>query len=102
MRPLWRTTVISSVGLAVSGGLVVLALVGRNVQLFVFLTLAAALIAAVVGGFAFVMAWRESQRQAAAGEILRSVAVAAAGGGMIIVTGVALAGAAWIILLFFL
>ena len=102
MHPLWRTTAVSGVGLAVAGALVVLALIGRNVGLFVWFSLAASLLGAAVGIFAFIQGWRWSQRLAAAGSNGKAVAVALAGGGMILVAGIGLAGALWIVLLFFI
>jgi hypothetical protein len=88
------------VGLTVSGALVVLSLFTRN--LFVPLSLAAALIAMAVGVYAGIRGWRGSQRAAGAGDQGRAALIALVSGAMLIVAAVALSGAIWIILLFFL
>lgn len=87
--------------LIVSGALVALSLFTRNVDLFVLLSLAATMIAAGVGMFAFIQGWSGSQRAAARGAQGRSAAIALAGGVMLLVGAVAIAGAIWIVLLFF-
>lgn len=102
LSPLWRTAVICFVGLIVSGALVALSLFTRNVDLFVILTLVATFISAAVGIYAGIQGWRGSQRAAARGDQGRSAAIALAAGLMLIVTAVAISGAIWISLLFFL
>ena len=102
LSPLWRTAVICFVGLTVSGALVALSLFTRNVDLFVILTLVATFISAAVGIYAGIEGWRGSQRAAARGALGRSAAIALAAGLMLIITAVALSGAIWISLLFFL
>jgi UPF0716 family protein affecting phage T7 exclusion len=102
LSPLWRTAVICFVGLTVSGALIALSLFTRNVDLFVILTLVATFISAGVGVFAVVQGWRGSQRAAARGAQGRSAAIALAAGLMLIVTAVAISGAIWVGLLFFL
>ncbi len=102
LSPLWRVAVICFVGLTVSGALVALSLFTRDVDLFVILTLVATFIAAGVGIYAGIQGWRGSQRAAARGAHGRSAAIALAAGLMLIVTAVAISGAIWISLLFFL
>ncbi len=100
LSPLWQTAVVCFVGLTVSGALVVLSLFSRN--LFVPLTLGATLIAVAVGIYAAVQGWRGSQRAARRGAQGRSAAIALVSGAMLIVAAVAISGAIWIVLLFFL
>ncbi len=100
LSPLWQTAVICFVGLTVSGALVALSLFSRN--LFVPLILGAALIGVAVGIYAAVRGWRGSQRAAARGAQGRAALIAVASGVMLIVSAVALSGAIWIVLLFFL
>jgi len=88
------------VGLTVSGALVVLSLFSRN--LFVPLVLAATLISVAVGIYAAVQGWRGSQRAARRGAQGRAAAIALVSGAMLIVAAVAISGAIWIVLLFFL
>jgi len=102
LSPLWRTAVICFVGLTVSGALVAMSLFTRNVDLFVILALVATGISAGVGIYAGIQGWRGSQRAAARGAQGRSAAIAAAAGLMLIITAVAISGAIWIGLLFFL
>ena len=102
LSPLWRTAVICFVGLTVSGALIALSLFTRNVDLFVILTLVATFISAGVGVFAVIQGWTGSQRAATRGAQGRSAAIAFAAGLMLIVTAVAISGAIWVGLLFFL
>ena len=102
LPPLWQTIVICFVGLTVAGALVALSLFTQNVSLFVILTLAATVVTVAVGVFAAVRGWRGSQKAATRGAHGRAAAIALAAGLMIIVTAVALSGAIWIVLLFFL
>jgi hypothetical protein len=97
---LWQTAIVCFVGLTVSGALVVLSLFTRN--LFVPLSLAATLIAVAVGIYAAIRGWRGSQRAAAGGDQGRAALIALVAGAMLIVAAVALSGAIWIALLFFL
>jgi hypothetical protein len=100
LSPLWQTAIVCFVGLTVSGALVVLSLFSRN--LFVPLSLAASLIAVAVGIYAAVRGWRGSQRAAASGDQGRAALIALVAGAMLIVAAVALSGAIWITLLFFI
>ena len=102
LPPLWQAAVICFVGLTVSGALVALSLFTQNVGLFVILCLVATVIAAGVGVYAVIQGWRGSQRAAARGAQGRAAAIAMAAGLMLIVTAVAISGAIWIVLLFFL
>jgi hypothetical protein len=102
LSPMWQTAVICLVGVTVSGALVALSLFTQNVSLFVILTLAATAIAAGVGIYAAIQGWRGSQRAAARGSQGRAAGIALAAGAMIIVAAVAISGAIWIVLLFFL
>ena len=100
LSPLWQTAVVCFVGLTVSGALVVLSLFTRN--LFVPLSVTATLIAVGVGVYAAVRGWRGSQRAAAQGRQGQAALIALLSGVMLIVAAVALSGAIWIVLLFFL
>lgn len=102
MNPHLRDLVIVSVALMVAAALLILSLLTRSVTLFVVAALASALIAAGATVFAFVQSWRWSQRLSAAGHGGQSLGVAVLGGLAILVAGAALAGAAWVVLLFFL
>ena len=102
LSPLWQTAVICFVGLTVSGALVAMSLFTQNVGLFVILTLVATVIAAGVGVYAVIRGWKGSQRAAARGAQGRAAAIALGAGLMLLVTAVAISGALWIILLFFL
>lgn len=102
LSPLWQTAVICFVGLTLSGALVAMSLFTQNVGLFVVLTLVATGITAGVGVYAVVRGWTGSQRAAARGSQGRAAAIALAAGFMLIVTAVAISGALWIVLLFFL
>ncbi|HEY7738913.1 MAG TPA: hypothetical protein VIC63_07825 [Candidatus Limnocylindria bacterium] len=99
LSPLWQTAVIAFVGLTVAGALVALGLFSPN--LFVILSLAGTLIALGVAVFAVIQGWRGSQRAARRGANGRAALIALASGAMMIVAAVALAGAIWILLLFF-
>ena len=96
---LWQTVVICFVGLTVSGALVALSLFSRN--LFVPLVLAGMVIAVAVGIYAALQGWKGSQRAAARGAQGRAAAIALVSGAMLMVSAVAIAGAIWIVLLFF-
>ena len=96
---LWQTVVICFVGLTVSGALIALSLFSRN--LFVPLVLAGTVIAVAVGIYAALQGWRGSQRAAARGAQGRAAAIALVSGAMLMVSAVAIAGAIWIVLLFF-
>ena len=100
LSPLWQTAVVCFVGLTVSGALMVMSLFARD--LFVPLSIASTLIAVGVGVYAAIRGWRGSQRAAARGEQGRAALIALVSGALLIVAAVALSGAIWIILLFFL
>jgi UPF0716 family protein affecting phage T7 exclusion len=88
------------VGITVSGALAALSLFSRN--LFVPLILAAAAIGIGVGVYAAVRGWRGSQRAAARGDQGRAAVIALVSGAMLLVSAFALAGAFWVVFLFFL
>jgi hypothetical protein len=100
LSPLWQTAVICFVGVTVAGALAALSLFSRN--LFVPLILAAAVIGIAVGLYAAVRGWRGSQRAAARGAQGRAATIALVSGAMLIVSAIALAGAIWVVFLFFL
>jgi hypothetical protein len=99
LSPLWQTAVIAFVGLTVAGALVALGLFSPN--LFVLFSLAGTLIAVAVAGYAVIQGWKGSQRAARRGATGRAAAIALAAGAMMIIAAVAVAGAIWILLLFF-
>ena len=102
MNPHARDVIIAAVGLIVAAALLILSLIGHNVTLFVSAALASAAVAIGAGIYAFVQGWRWSQELSATGRAGWSIGVALLGGFMILLAGVALAAAAWVVLLFFI
>ncbi len=102
MHPYLRVLVVAAVAMIIAGGLVAVALAGRNTTLSVVALLAAGLVAMVVGGFLFVQSWIWSQRSWGDGSRGRSLAMAVAGGMAIVVAAVAAAGSLVLLLIFFL
>jgi hypothetical protein len=102
MNPLARNAVIAVVGMLVSVGLLALSLLVRSVTVFVVAALASAAVAVAVGVYEFIQAWLWSQRLAADGSHGRSVVVALAGGLMVVIAGVAVAAAVWVMALVFI
>ena len=102
LSPLWQTAVICFVGLTVAGALVALSLFTQSTMMFVLLSLIATVITVGVGIYAAVQGWRGSQRAAARGAQGRAAVIALGAGLLILVSAVAIGGAVWIVLLFFL
>jgi len=101
MHPYLRVLVAAVVAIIIAGGLVAVALAGRNTTLSVVALLAAGLVAIFVGGFTFVQSWIWSQRSWSDGSRGRSLAMAFAGGLAIVVAAVAAAGSVVLLLTFF-
>ena len=102
MHPYLRVLVAAIVAMIIAGGLVAVALAGRNTTLSVVALLAAGVVAVLVGGFLFVQSWIWSQRTWTDGSRGRSVAMAFAGGVAIVVAAVAAAGSLVLLLTFFI
>jgi hypothetical protein len=102
MHPYLRVLVAAAVAMIIAGGLVAVALAGRNTTLSVAALLAAGLLAMLVGGFLFVQSWIWSQRSWSDGVRGRSLAIAVAGGVAILLASVAAAGSLVLLLIFFL
>ena len=102
MHPYLRVLVAALVAMIIAGGLVAVAMAGRNTTLSVVAILAAGLLAVGVGGFTFVQSWIWSQRTWSDGSRGRSIAMALAGGLAIVVAAVAAAGSLVLLLTFFL
>jgi hypothetical protein len=101
MHSYLRVLVAAVVAIIIAGGLVAVALIGRNTTLSVVALLAAGLVAVLVGGFTFVQSWIWSQRSWSEGSRGRSLAMAFAGGFAIVVAAVAAAGSLVLLLTFF-
>ncbi|HLY35485.1 MAG TPA: hypothetical protein VKU35_02100 [Candidatus Limnocylindria bacterium] len=100
MHPYLRVLVVGAVALIVAGGLVALALLGRNTTISVLALLGAGLIAILIGLVVFWQSWVWSQRTWRAGSAGRSLGIALAGALAIVLAGVALAGTAILLLTF--
>ena len=101
MHPYLRVLVAAVVAIIIAGGLVAVALAGRNTTISVVALLAAGLVAMLVGGFTFVQSWIWSQRSWSDGSRGRSLAIALAGGLAIVVAAVAAAGSLVLLVTFF-
>lgn len=101
MHPLARNVVIGLVALLIAGGLVALAVLGRDSAMSVLLMLAAGLIAVAAGVFLFIQGWVWSQRAYRRGATGRSVLIAIGGGLMIVLAAFALAGIVILVLVFY-
>ena len=102
MHPYLRFLVAGIVAMIIAGGLVAVALAGRNTTLSVVALLAAGAVSILVGGFLFIQSWIWSQRSWHDGTYWRSVGMAVIGGLAIIVAAVAAAGSLVLLLTFFL
>ena len=102
MHPYLRVLVGAVVAIIIAGGLVAVALAGRNTTISVVALLAAGLVAMLVGGFTFVQSWIWSQRSWSDGSRGRSLAISLAGGLAIVVAAVAAAGSLVLLLTFFI
>jgi|SRR5579859_3610578 len=100
MHPYLRVLVVGAVALIVAGGLVALALLGRNTTISVLALLGAGLIAILIGLVVFWQSWVWSQRFWRAGSAGRSLGIALAGALAIVLAGMALAGTAILLLTF--
>lgn len=101
MHPFLRSLIIAVVGLIISGGLLTLALLGENSELSVVQMLLAGILAAGVGAFLFVQAWRWSQRSWHAGSPGMGVLIAVTGGIAGVLGMGAFAGVVILLLLFY-
>lgn len=102
MHPYLRVLVAALVAMIIAGGLVAVALAGRNTTMSVVALLAAGLLAVLVGGFLFIQSWIWSQRSWNDGLRGRSLAMAFAGGLAIVVAAVSAAGCLVLLLTFVL
>jgi|SRR6266581_2976667 hypothetical protein len=102
MHPFARNVVIGVVGLLIAVGLSAIALLNTDSNVSVPAMLASALIATGVGIFLFVQGWIWSQRAYRRRSTGLSVAIAFGGGAMILLSAVALAGAAILVVLFYI
>jgi uncharacterized membrane protein len=102
MHPFVRNVVIGVVGLLIAIGLSAIAVLNTDSNVSVPAMLASALIATGVGIFLFVQGWIWSQRAYRRRSTGLSVAIAFGGGIMILVSAVALAGAAILVGLFYI
>jgi hypothetical protein len=100
MHPYLRVVVVGAVAMIVAGGLVALALVGRNTTISVLALLGAGIIGVVVGLVVFWQSWVWSQQTWRAGSAGRSLGIALAGALAVVLAGVALAGTAILLLTF--
>ena len=102
MHPYVRVLVAAAVAMIIAGGLVAVALAGRNTTLSVVALLAAGAVSILVGGFLFIQSWIWSQRSWHDRTYWRSVGMAVVGGLAIVVAAVAAAGSLVLLLTFFL
>ena len=102
MHPFLRNVVIGLVGLLIAAGLTAMSVLSDDTGFSVAAMLASALIAVGIGIFLFVQGWIWSQRAYRSRSAGMSVAIAVGGGMMILMAAVALAGAAILVILFYL
>jgi hypothetical protein len=102
MHPFLRNVVIGVVGLLIAAALTTMSILSADTTFSVGAMLASALIAVVIGVFLFVQGWIWSQRAYRTRSTRISVAVALGGGFMILLAALALAGAAILVMLFYL
>ena len=102
MHPLLRNTIIGVVGLIIAGGLVTLALIGRDSDLSILAMLVAGILGTLIGVFLYTQGWIWGGRAARGREYGQSFVMAAGGGLMAIVAAVALALLIILVLLFYL
>ena len=102
MHPLLRNSIIGAVGLIIAGGLVTLALIGRDSELSVLAMLVAGILGTVIGLFLYGQGWLWGSRAARQRDYGQSFVMAAGGGLMAILAAVALALLIVLVLLFYL
>ena len=102
MHPLLRNSIIGAVGLIIAGGLVTLALIGRDSELSVIAMLVAGILGTIIGVFLYSQGWLWGSRAARDRDYGQSFAMAAGGGLMGILAAVALALLIILVLLFYL
>ena len=102
MHPLLRNSVIGVVGLIIAGGLVALALFGRDSGLSILAMLVAGILGTVIGLFLYSQGWIWGGRAARQRDYGQAVAFSIGGGLMALVAGVALALLIILVLLFYL
>ena len=102
MHPFLRNVVIGVVGLLIAAALTTMSILSADTAFSVGAMLASALIAVVIGVFLFVQGWIWSQRAYRTRATGMSVAIALGGGFMILLAALALAGAAILVILFYL
>jgi len=102
MHPFLRNVVIGVVGLLIAAALTTMSILSNDTAFSVGAMLASALIAVVIGVFLFIQGWIWSQRAYRTRSTGMSVAIALGGGFMILLAALALAGAAILVILFYL
>jgi len=102
MHPFLRNVVIGVVGLLIAAALTTMSVLSADTTFSVGAMLASALIAVVIGVFLFIQGWIWSQRAYRTRSTGMSVAIALGGGFMILLAALALAGAAILVILFYL
>lgn len=102
MHPFLRNVVIGVVGLLIAAALTTISILSNDTAFSVGAMLASALIAVVIGVFLFIQGWIWSQRAYRTRSTGMSVAIALGGGFMILLAALALAGAAILVILFYL
>ena len=102
MHPFLRNVVIGVVGLLIAAALTTMSILSADTAFSIGAMLASALIAVVIGVFLFIQGWIWSQRAYRSRSAGMSVAIALGGGFMILLAALALAGAAILVILFYL
>jgi hypothetical protein len=102
MHPFLRNVVIGVVGLLIAAALTTMSILSADTAFSIAAMLASALIAVVIGVFLFIQGWIWSQRAYRTRLTGMSVAIALGGGFMILLAALALAGAAILVILFYL
>jgi hypothetical protein len=102
MHPFLRNVVIGVVGLLIAAALTTMSILSADTAFSILAMLASALIAVVIGVFLFIQGWIWSQRAYRTRSTGMSVAIALGGGFMILLAALALAGAAILVILFYL
>jgi hypothetical protein len=102
MHPFLRNVVIGVVGLLIAAALTTMSILSADTTFSIGAMLASALIAVVIGVFLFIQGWIWSQRAYRTRSTGMSVAIALGGGFMILLAALALAGAAILVILFYL
>jgi hypothetical protein len=102
MHPFLRNVVIGVVGLLIAAALTTMSILSADTAFSILAMLASALVAVVIGAFLFIQGWIWSQRAYRTRSTGMSVAIALGGGFMILLAALALAGAAILVILFYL